>query len=165
MVAPGDDPIEWISCAEARNALLDLVQRDTHVHSRPRRKTPRCRATIELNAIASLLFRHIASGIGGAKDVGEGEHSIRDMDYANARADGERSGSLTKRKVGYALLQLIGDPNGLMHRAVSRAVRRIRAARRARESPSRTCCFNSAPPGAAADRRLHARRYRFTILN
>jgi hypothetical protein len=40
------------------------------------------------------------------------------MDYANARADGERSAFADKAKVAYALLQFIGDANGLMHWAV-----------------------------------------------
>src|SRR5881396_1454185 len=73
--------------------------------------------TIELNAIASLLLRHIASGIGRAEHIGEGEHSIRDMDYADARADSERPAFADKAKIGDALLQLVRDANGLMHRA------------------------------------------------
>src|SRR5439155_15185523 len=74
--------------------------------------------TIELNAIASFLFRHVASGIGRAEHIGEGEHSIRDMDHADARADGERSAFADEAKVGYTLLQLVGDTNGLVHRTV-----------------------------------------------
>src|SRR5204862_3467428 len=73
--------------------------------------------TIELNAIASLLFRHIAGGIGRAEDVGERERSIRDMDYADARTDGERPAFADKPKIGDAFLQLVGYANGLMHRA------------------------------------------------
>src|SRR6266513_1033703 len=73
--------------------------------------------TIELYAIASLFLRHVAGGIGCAEHIGEGEHSIGDMDYADARADGERSAFADEAKVGYALLQLVGDTNGFVHRA------------------------------------------------
>src|SRR2546427_13185082 len=74
--------------------------------------------TIELTPIPSLLLRRVASGVGRAEHIGEGEHPIRDMDHADARADGERSAFADKAKVGYALLQLIGDANSLMHWAV-----------------------------------------------
>src|SRR6266446_113232 len=40
------------------------------------------------------------------------------MNYPNARADAERSAFADKAEVGYALLQIVGDANGLMHRTV-----------------------------------------------
>src|SRR5438094_8783656 len=87
------------------------------LHLAPAQKHLAVVRTIELDAIASLLFRHIASGIGRAEHIGEGEHSIRDMDYADARADGERPAFADNAKIGDALLQLVGDANAHMHRA------------------------------------------------
>ena len=86
-------------------------------HLAPAQKHLAVVRTIELNAIASLLFRHVAGGIGRAEDVGERERSIRDMDYADARTDGERPAFADKAKIGDAFLQLVGYANGLMHRA------------------------------------------------
>src|SRR5258708_30181128 len=73
-------------------AFLERSLQPRHpFHLAPAQKHFAVVGTIELNAIASLLFRHVASGIGRAEHIGEGEHSIRDIDYPNARAPRERS--------------------------------------------------------------------------
>src|SRR5713101_4540239 len=112
------DRVDFL-CMKHETPFLERSLQPGHpFHLAPAQKHLAIVRAIELNAIASLLFRHITSGIGRAEHIGEGEHSIRDMDYANASADGERPAFADKAKVGYALLQLVGDTNGLVHRTV-----------------------------------------------
>src|SRR5258706_10064848 len=121
MVFPGgliSDRVDFLGMKHETPFLERSLQPRHPFHLAPAQKHLAVVRTIELNAIASLLLRHIAGGIGRPEYIGEGEHSIGDMDYANARADGERSAFADKAKVGYALLQLIGDANRLMHRAI-----------------------------------------------
>src|SRR5436190_10103596 len=96
------DRMDFLSMEHEAPFLERSLQAGYPLHLAAAQKHLAVVRTIELNAIAPFLFRHVASGIGRAQHVGEGEHSIRDMDHANARADAERSAFADEAKIGYA---------------------------------------------------------------
>src|SRR5260370_7433859 len=94
MVFPGrliPDRVDFLGMKHETSFLERSLQPRHPFHLAPAQKHLAVVRTIELNAIASLLFRHVASGIGRAEHIGEGEHSIPHMDYPNPRAAREPS--------------------------------------------------------------------------
>src|SRR3954471_6426868 len=73
---------------------------------------------IQLNAVATLIFCHVAGSVSGTENIGEVQHAVCNLYDANARADTESFSFADKAKISYAKTQLVGDANGLLHRTI-----------------------------------------------
>ena len=121
MAAPGSlisDRDDFLRVKHETPFVKRPLQPGHPFHLAPAQKHLAVVRAIELDAIAPLLLRHIASRIGRAEHIGEVVHPVRDVDDPDARADAERIAFADKAKLGDALPQLVGDANGLVHRTV-----------------------------------------------
>src|SRR3954463_9633286 len=73
---------------------------------------------IQLDAVAALVFCHVASSVSCTKDIGQAQHAVCNLHDANARSDTECFSLAYEAKIGYAKTQFIGDANGLLHRTI-----------------------------------------------
>src|SRR3954471_16965828 len=64
---------------------------------------------IQLNAVATLVFCHVAGSVSGTENIGQVQHAVCNLHDADARSNTEGFPFANEAKIGYAETQLIGD--------------------------------------------------------
>ena len=83
----------------------------------PRRQLAVVRA-VDLHAVAALLLRHVAGGVGRTHDFGQRVEPAAEIDEADARPDAERPVVPDEVEFDDRLAQLVGDAERVFLRAV-----------------------------------------------